>query len=353
MTGSPARRVARLLLAAVLVASLTAGAALAFLSITPPKPVARRMLLVVSDRALLPPRHSEGAGYALYKIVGMYLEYTIAGKMARTAAAQRDLHGDVARIAFVLERAQQRMLSAAEVPHDPQDWPVLVAGVGYCDQVNAAICRILAHSFPRAQLFALYDPATNSSPHAIGRVWSNERHEWLYFDGFYRRVVFRKTADGNVEILSDAGTRRAKSTIDALPWYRLGGWVMSEYPSTYPMYVASNIRKRWQSRESPPPVLPPPAQTSPALAAPPPAPAAPPPVTDTAPPPPPPNIDAASHSIAKAYVRARADDLFGDPQEAKKEYCAVGAAAASLDPTIAILQEAARRFEERSPARRP
>jgi hypothetical protein len=329
-----ASRVARRSLAAVVVAALLAGVVLTLLSITPPRAVARRMLLAVSDRALFPPSDTGGAMYALHKLVAMYLEYTIAGKMARTAAARRDLHGDVARIAFVLQRAQVRMLSAKDIPHDSQDWPVLVAGVGYCDQINAAVCRILAHSFPRAQLFALRDPVTNSSPHTIGRVWSNERNEWLYFDAFDAQVVFHKTAAGDVEILSDGEA----SAAEALPLYRLGGWVMNEYPSTYPMFLANSIRKRWRNEpgpEEPPPQtasVPPPQVTT--LAAPPvnaaPAPAA----TD----------EAASHRVARTYVRARADDLFGDPNEAKKEYRLVAVATGELDPTVKILQAAAQRF---------
>jgi len=222
MGTSSAQRVARLSLVAIFGVALTVGVVLTFLSITPPKPVARRILLAVSDRALFPPSDTGGAMYALHKLVAMYLEYTIAGKMARTAAARSDLHGDVARIAYVLERAQVRMLSAKDIPHDSQDWPVLVAGVGYCDQINAAV---------------------------------------------------------------------------------------------------------------PPPSLPPPlpdaVATTPAA-----APA----------PPPLPNNEAASRSIAKIYVRARADDLFGDPNDAKNGYRLVAAATGELDPTVKILQAAAQRF---------
>jgi hypothetical protein len=322
-------------LAAALLLAVAAAAGVVFLSITPPQPVARQILLTVSDSVLFAPRETQRTRYAIHKLVGMYLEYTIAGKMARTAAARTDLHGDVARIAYVLQRANVRMLSAAEVPHDSQDWPVLVAGVGYCDQVNGAVCRILAKSFRNPQLIALRNPSTGTSPHAIGRVWSNERKEWLYFDGFYTQVVFRKTPGGGIEILSN-GPRSA--TPEALRAYRFPGVLMNEYPRTFPGFVASTIRKRWRREPAPAqqlqPPPPPPVASAPPQAAPPPG----------AAPAPPPRDEAASHRIARTYIRARADDIFGDPKEAKKEYLAVASATGELDPTVKILQAAAQRF---------
>jgi hypothetical protein len=319
----------------VLAAVLAAGLGVAMLSIPPPQAVSRRILLTISDRVLFAPAETQWARYAAYRFFGMYLEYTIAGKMARTAAARSDLHDDVARIAYVLSRAHVRMISAVEVPHRSQDWPVLVAGVGYCDQVNASVCRILAHSFPRAQLFALLDPATGASPHTIGRVWSEQRKEWLYFDGFYGQVVFRRTADGGIEILSNVDADRG-SKAEVLRYYRLGGWVMSEYPSTFPAFLANSICKRW--RNAPAPEEQPPPQTASASAV-------------TTRPVPPVNVDplpvpdeAASHRVAQRYVRARADDLFGDPNDGKKGYRLVAAATGELDPKVKILQAAAQRF---------
>jgi len=316
-----------------------AGLAVALLAITPPQAVSRWILLRVSDRALFVPPETLRVRHGAHKLLAMYLEYTIAGKMARKAAARGDLHDDVARIAYVLSRANVRMISAAAVPHAAHDWPVLVAGLGYCDQVNAAVCRILAHSFPRAQLFALYDPATNTSPHTIGRVWSKERKEWLYFDGFGAQVVFRRMADGSVEMLSNADAPSA----EALHAYQLRGWVMSEYPSTFPGFLVNSIHKY---RESGPPTAEqqrPPAQTA-SMVAPPltNTPAGPAPPVDVLRAPPPDHL--ASHRVARLYVRARADDLFGDRDEAKKEYRAVAAATGELDPTVKILQAAAQRF---------
>jgi hypothetical protein len=337
MTSARTRRIARFSLAGVLATVLAAGLAVALLSITPPRPVARRILLTISDRVLFAPDETQRARYAVHKVLGMYLEYMIAGKMARTAAARSDLHDDVARIAYVLSRANVRMISADEIPHSSQDWPVLVAGVGYCDQVNAAVCRILAHSFPRAQLFALHDPATGASPHTIGRVWSNERKEWLYFDAFYAQVVFRRTAGGGIEILSNVDNG---PNAEVLSYYRLGGWVMSEYPSTFPAFLANSICKRRRSAPTPE-EQPPQTASAPAL------PVTPAPTTPVQPV----NVvslpvpdEAASRRVAQTYVRARADDLFGDPNDAKKGYRLVAAATEELDPTVKILQAAAQRF---------
>jgi hypothetical protein len=336
MIGARTRRMARFTFTVALGMALLGAAALALLAVTPPRMVARQILLTVSDDALFAPAETERTRYAVHKLVGMYLEYTIAGKMARTAAARTDLHDDVARIAFVLGRANARMLSAAEIPHASQDWPVLVSGVGYCDQINGAVARILAHSFPHAQLFALRDPSTGTSPHTIGRVWSNERNEWLYFDGFYAQVVFRKLPAGGVEVLSNADADRGLGA-GVLGVYAYPGWVMSEYPPTFPAFLASSIGKRWHPWEAPP--------LSPQTASAPVAQAAPvaavPPIAATLAPPP---DEAASHRVAKTYVQARADDLFGDPEQAKKRYRAVAAATGELDPRVKILQAAALRF---------
>jgi len=106
----------------------------------------------------------------------------------------------------------------------------LASGLGYCDQINGVVAHVASHRFRRAQLYALYDAAHKSSPHTIGRIWSDERHDWLYFDAsFDTPIVFAKRGDGAPEFVDARARAIASRGRPAIDLYSLPGWIMNEY----------------------------------------------------------------------------------------------------------------------------
>jgi hypothetical protein len=316
------------------------GLTIVCLSINPPQSLLRVLMRANSSHLLAAhPSLSPLAG-PIQRLVPTYFEFALAARIAARVAAHGDTD-DVARIDYALRRVQIRVLNGIQVPHDSRSWPPLVAGIGYCDQVNGAACEILAHFYNRPELYAFYDPVQNISPHAVGRVWSKSRQEWLYFDAFCDRpVVFRRRADQSIEILNHPQVTFPARKQPPLDAYRLSGWVLNRYSATYPKYlIYKAYSAAFGDAEGPIPVT-----ESAVNAA---APAAGPPVeTPTADAGP--KADAGLYTrIASAYVRARADDLLGSRDQAKERYRAIASdKQAARDVDAAVLQAAALEFAQ-------
>ena len=327
------QRLRRPLRIAVMVLACAGVIGAAVLSITPPPAVTRRLLTASSYR-LLP----DSPISSIRRFYFLYVEFAVAGKMARFVEAQH-LKDDVARIDFALKRVQLRTLTPEQVPHAPHHWPVLVAGFGFCDQVNAGVAQVLAHSFRSAQIYALYDPKAKTSPHTVGRVWSDQWHDWLYFDAFTDPpMVYRHLLGGGIEILNHAQANHRGRRQPPLEAYALDGWTLNEYSSSFGLYVSKKIASSILGRETVPP-----GPLDVIAASPPPPPEN---VTPLSPSPlPPPRNPAVYRRVAKAYIDARASDLFGDVQQAKRQYLAIaGDREAGQDDLAAVLQNAARFF---------
>jgi hypothetical protein len=302
------------------------------------------------------------SGASAKKMVREYFEFALASKIAKRLEA-RHLTDDVERIDYALRRVQLRVLNYREVQFDPRDWPALLSGIGYCDQTNAAACKVLAHSFKHAQLYALTDVEHHTSPHTIGRVWSTNRNEWLYFDASGDRpIVFRRRSDGGVEILNHPFvTYRSREAPPA--WtYRMNGQVMNEYTSTYSSYmekrILDNLRQSAARRSDATPSVSPPS------AAPSASPSAAPSASPSASPSAPPSASAPrapvrhpsqrDADIARQYVAARAEDILGDRKKALAHYAALAALPVNgLDDESRLLIAAAQQFATRPEATAP
>jgi hypothetical protein len=272
----------------LIVVIATAGVAALF--VAPPRPVTRQLAVATSSWMM-------DSGVTGGRILGMVKRLTagyVQTAIAADIAARLDsgqAGDDVRNLARIITFVREHMLTATEFVHHPGPHAALVRGVGFCDQVNAAVATIAAAHFERAELFALVDPLTNVSPHTIGRVWSSERREWLYYDAFYAdAVVFTKDAAGRPHYI-DAGIARVPSrgaTSRAVD--RLGGATLVQFEPTYGSYLVTRVRRRnlTPSFASAPLELP--------VA-----------VTDTS------RIvdDAAFRKVARAFVAARVEDLFG------------------------------------------
>jgi hypothetical protein len=158
--------------------------------------------------------------------------------------------------------------------------------------VNAAVAAIAARRFEKAELYALVDSASGSSPHTIGRVWSSKRGEWLYFDAFYAdAVIFTKDSTGSPRFLETDDPRVISRGEISRETYSMGGVRLSGFRSTFGRYLWTRLT------EEKPPTFPPPL--GPVAVGPP---ANPFPGRD----------DAVFRKVARAYAAARVEDLFGE-----------------------------------------
>lgn len=281
--------------------------------------------------------------------------HDLAGEVARRHRAPRD-EGDLRRLLAVLVPLKEAFLNPHEVPHHPSDWPVLLSGLGYCDQVNGAAALVLAKLFPASQTYNIWDPERRG--HTIGRVWSDEYSDWLYYDLFYDEVVvFRRSADG-IRLLARKRPESVPGARDGMRGdaylhflgYVGGGAPMNEFRSTAGAYIASKVaaavsqrtlRSVAPSRVGAAPTIGPAAPLVPQGAS---------PFAPLLPAPGEPAAAGAADPAAvrrtrEAYLEARLEHLSGSRERAASLYREAAAAGLrSADPDARVLGEAASLF---------
>jgi hypothetical protein len=232
----------RLLLLSVSIVTLTVGWVL---FVPPPRPVVRGLVNAFPTAVLTGSDADTGATRVFKRSLHLYVKSALAAYVAE----HLDVGGerDVAALLRVVEGVRAIMLNQIQVPHSAKAWSSIVSGLGYCDQINGAVAHVASHRFRRAQLYALYDAARKSSPHTIGRVWSDERRDWLYFDASYDTpIMFAKKGDAAPEFVDARGRTDQSRGRPAMELYSLPGWILNEYRPS----VAGQIRAMLAGRFS-------------------------------------------------------------------------------------------------------
>jgi hypothetical protein len=215
----------RRLLGSVMIVIVAAGWVLL---IPPPRPVVRALVNAFPTAVLTGSDADTGVTRVFKRSLHLYVKSALASYVAESLDAAGE--GDEAALLRIVERVREIMLNQTQVPHAAKTWLPLASGLGYCDQINGVAAHVASHRFRRAQLYALYDPLRNSSPHTIGRIWSDERRDWLYFDAsFDTPVLFAKRGDGAPEFVDARARTIASRGRPAMELYSLPGWVMNEY----------------------------------------------------------------------------------------------------------------------------
>lgn len=199
------------------------------LFLTPPPSLLRGMAATFPSDLVGGSESREG----LSRIFGRTLEvYTRSALAAYVAERAQVNDASPAALARAIRAVRETVLTYEEVPHPARTWSALVVGFGYCDQVNAAVGRVSARAFDNVQLYALFDPVRRLSPHTIGRAWSGELKEWIYFDAMFDEPVLFLRHGAAIEFLRVPGMKTLSH--ETLPagiedLYRLPGWVMNEF----------------------------------------------------------------------------------------------------------------------------
>lgn len=279
-----------------------------------------------------------------------YVQNGLAAQVANDAGSGTD-EEVLMRMMLRVRRSVLNPRTDEELRFDPRFWPALVAGVGYCDQINGAICLAAAHRFPKAELVGLYDPKTRALPHTVGRVWSRTRAEWLYFDAFYAEsVIYTRDATGVPKVVLAQAP---------LPWssrepapegtYALAGWPLGQFHESFAMYIVSRLRpaRPPEIRADARAIAPKPNRSNAGMLL-----AAPIVSAETSGAvvfkmrPPSHRNDEAYSRIVRSYAQARAEHLLGVPS--RDAYRAVADSAdAAADDRAAEIAFNARRFAER------
>jgi hypothetical protein len=288
--------------------------------IVPPPRALTRALAAYSSPWLMagPAVHDTGFVANGKRVIGAYVQLALASEIADRISI--NAASDDEALFRITVAVRDKVMNQAQYDHIPRSWPVLVSGVGYCDQINGAVALIASHRFPRAQLFALYDRVNRTTPHTIGRVWSNQRRDWIYYDAFFSvPVLFTKAPNGEPRFLQPGSVKPIPSRgAPDLAVYKLPGWSLSDLQPTFGRYVIA----RASHAEAPAPavtstIAPMPTQLAVGAEQPPkdiininPAPV-PLPVPQRV-------SNGVYQKVSREFVLARIDDLLGEP--AKDEY---------------------------------
>ena len=224
-----------------LVCAAAMVAAVVALAFVPPPRFVLRVIVERSSGWLM-----AGDGGRLEGLVRAYV-YTALAAHIGDPLLEEPRHDEEILLRMMTEVRKSVISASGKPTYSPAHWPALIAGVGYCDQINGAVCSLAARYFPKAELIGLYDPVKLKSPHTIGRVWSEERGEWLYFDAFYREpVVFTRDADGQPRFvrLPESTSTISRREVAPAGVYALEGWTFAEFPRTFGMYVVNRVRAR-------------------------------------------------------------------------------------------------------------
>lgn len=278
--------------------------------IPPSQSITRAVALASSEWLLTGPLDTDDRATRIGKrVIGAYVQMAVGAAIANRVEKRASSEEEILHQIMLVVR--DKTLNQKQFDHIPRRWPALIAGAGYCDQINGAVAMIAARHFEKSQLYGLYEAETRNSPHTIGRVWSKTRNDWIYFDAFYEvPVMFTRGADRQPQYLTVAAPAVPMPSRTKVPegYYALPGWIMTDMHATFAGFLMARA-----SGEALAPATPAPApepekkeeivETSrPALSNPPI------PVL-----PPRQKIEENTFAtISESYVRARLDDLFDE-----------------------------------------
>jgi hypothetical protein len=302
-----------------IVAGVVSGGVVAavLLFVPPPAPVIRLIARATAVPLLNGSAPDEGRiSRSAKRFLRMYVQCGIAAHLGNAVATRGA--SDEVKLARLMSAARQSIQYPVGAP---DDWPALIAGVGYCDQINGVVAMMAARHFEKAELFGLLEG--DVSVHTVGRVWSEQRREWLYFDALFGKpVIYTRDGRGRVAFVDVRDEGPVLSRPAAAPEiYRLSGTPFAPFsPSFGGILLARLFPEERAPFRTPPAVL---------LGQP----------TEFK------SNEEAFRHIAKTYVAVRMDDLFRERD--RNAYRAIADdPVAATDSRATALAAVARGFAE-------
>lgn len=221
------------------VAAVIAGAvATVTLFVPPPKFILRQIALAAAPDLISGVDAEDGRARRLLKrTLSSYVQIAVASHLSATVPVEGRRDEEILYDFMRIVRA--RTLNHLQFDHGPRTWPMLLTGAGFCDQINAAVAQLAASHFSRTEIYALWDPVRKTSPHTIGRVWSERRKEWLYFDAFWDEpTIYTRDSVGRPHFVAlfppqHVPGRGPRLTME----YALDGTPLSSFPRTFGQFL--------------------------------------------------------------------------------------------------------------------
>jgi hypothetical protein len=161
---------------------------------------------------------------------------------------------DIDRLIIVLGALKGLIINQQVIIHTPLNRPIFLSGLGWCDQLNGVAGILLAKNFPISQSFSLFDSVNKVSPHTIGRVFSLDYNDWIYYDVFYDEIVlFTRDVNNDVKYIAKFNPLRSAQNLplkdDELTFlYGMDGWILNEYSQTFGGYLVKKTLQAIKNR---------------------------------------------------------------------------------------------------------
>lgn len=180
----------------------------------------------------------------MQKLLATLIEHNLIRQFESRLNIKNEL-SDVDKLIIELGSLKNLIINQHVIWHDPSNRPTFLTGLGWCDQLNGVAGRLLAINFPISQTFALVDPVNKKSPHTIGRVWSPDFNDWLYFDIFYDEIIlFVRPRNEAVKYIARFNPQKSMrnlppNDIELTLQYNMldEGWVLNEYSPSFGGYL--------------------------------------------------------------------------------------------------------------------
>jgi hypothetical protein len=121
---------------------------------------------------------SARVGFQFRRLLVSWIDHGTAVALRRRLPPMRS-GSDVDALIADLSTLDPMLTTQDEVPVPPLQWSNWSAGLGYCDQVNGAVARVLVGRYENAEAYSVWTPS-----HTFGRVRRSSDGTWVYFDVF-------------------------------------------------------------------------------------------------------------------------------------------------------------------------
>ena len=180
----------------------------------------------------------------MQKLLATFIEHNLIRQFESRLNIKNEL-SDVDKLIVELGYLKSLIINQHVIMHNPSNRPIFLSGLGWCDQLNGVAGRLLAIKFPISQTFALVDPVNKKSPHTIGRVFSPDFKDWLYFDIFYDEVIlFVRPRNEAVKFIARFNPQKSTrnlppNDIELTLLYEMldDGWDLNEYSPSFGGYL--------------------------------------------------------------------------------------------------------------------
>lgn len=147
-----------------------------------------------------PPNNTNSLSFKAKKTASTLAQLKMVNYLNSEIESKAQGNSEAGHILNVLKKVRSLMKTQYEDSFPPINWPSLLLGKGYCDQINGVAGQILSLRFKSTQLIGLR--LATGEAHTVGRLFSATENDWLYFDAWAPNlVIFKVAKNGEIVFL--------------------------------------------------------------------------------------------------------------------------------------------------------